>query len=453
MIKICFIGASTGWFPGLVTDLMCVFKEPLEIRLVDINPKQMDFCVDYAIAANKHYGRQDTFLKFTDRREALEGVDAVLITISTGGLDAMETDIAIPEKYGIYSTTGDTTGPSAWSRAIRNMPVFLDFARDFNEVCPHALIVNYTNPMAALTGTLAAACSNPVVGLCHSYFETKDAMQRMLGLKNQDQLSVSIAGMNHFTWIVDFKIGKNDGYKFLRERIGKGSIRDLLPKNSSDEIGNTSGHQLCAVLYETFGYLPYPGDRHTAEFLSFVINGRNDHPLRHTTTFENELFDTFYYCNVRRTPIKQRRKGFKDRLQRISDLVSDRIPMLTKSREKSAEMIYAFIHNKPFIECVNVPNIGQIPGLPLGACVETLGCIDAMGVRPIVVDKIPEHLLEIMRPQACCQKWITQSAVTGDKNLLLQALYRDPQCAHLNPQEIRLMAAELFEANKQWLKQ
>ena len=115
-------------------------------------------------------------------------------------------------------------------------------------------------------------------------------------------------------------------------------------------------------------------------------------------------------------------------------------------------MIWCFgIHNHPFVEVVNVLNAGQVHGLPLESCVETLGRIDGLGARPLLVKDVPEHLLEVMRPQAACQKWTTEGVIERDKDKLLQGLYRDPQCAHLNLHETRKMVEELFEANKKWI--
>ncbi len=124
--------------------------------------------------------------------------------------------------------------------------------------------------------------------------------------------------------------------------------------------------------------------------------------------------------------------------------------MPKRSRETCADMINSYIFNKPFVDAVNTINVGQVNELPIGSCIETLACIDGNGVQPLLVPNIPEHLLEIMRPQAICQKWTTDGVLKRDRNLLMQALYRDPQCAHLKPEEISSMASELFKANSRW---
>ena len=442
MTTIAIIGASTGWTPKLVTDLIAAFDAPLEIRLVDINPANADLCVEWGKAANKHWNRQDKYIPYSDRRRALEGVDAVIITISTGGLDAMEHDLAIPEKYGIYATVGDTTGPGGWSRAIRNIPVFRRFAEDFAEICPRAFIVNYTNPMAALTATLQHVCPNPVVGLCHAFFSMKDVIQEIFGLEDWSKIAISIAGMNHFIWVVDFAIGGQDGYALLRERVGNGSLADVVPEGSKDEIGIFSRHKFCVELYDAFGFLPYPHDRHTSEFVSRVLCG--------TREILSENF--IRYCNVQRSFVSERREGMVIRDNKIREWINGDVEMPKPSRETGAKMIHAYLHNEPMVDAANCVNEGHVPGLPLGACVETLAVIDGLGVRPLLVENVPEHLSEVMRPQAMCQKWITEGALADDRRLLLQALYNDPQCCHLKYHQIREMAEELFDANREFLQ-
>ncbi|WP_127585396.1 family 4 glycosyl hydrolase [Paenibacillus koleovorans] len=458
MYNICIIGASFNWTRTIVYDMMAVFPERLHFRLVDLNPEAAEVCRQWGELATKWCGRQDTFSAFTERRQALPGADAVFIAIATGGFDAMTNDLLIPEKYGIYGTVGDTAGPGGWSRAIRNIPVFAEMARDFDELCPEAFIVNYTNPMSALTATLDRLCGNPVVGLCHSYIQTKNVLQHIFGLEDWSELSVSIAGMNHFSWVTDFKIGRRDGYAALRERIGGGSLLDLMRMEEPDANGFVSGHRLCAALYDTYGYIPYVGDRHTVEFLSYTLSNE---PKRYTFSGPDGVQDDVLdHYGIKRTSLEARQRraaGFKGRIQKeIAEFAAalavdePEAGQPIKSEEPSAELVRAYLTNSPMTEVVNMLNVGQIPGLPLGACVETFGMIDGLGIRPVMVDNVPESLLEIMRPQAINQKWVTEGVLTRNKGLLLQALYNDPQCKGLTPDRIRAMAEELLEANKRW---
>lgn len=456
MPVISVIGASTLWFPVIATDLLSVFKEPVEFRLLDIDLKNLDRCARWGEAASRYHKRQDKYLQFTERRECLRGSDAVLICVSTGGLEAMSMDIAIPEKYGIFSTVGDTAGPSGFSRAIRNIPVFADFARDCELTCPNAFIANYSNPMSALTAALQLNCSNPVVGLCHAYFETKDRIKSIFGLSDWSQISLQIAGVNHFHWVTEFRVGKEDGYKLLRKKIGSGSIRDLRPYADMPEIdycGRRSiyfGTEIFAELYDAYGYLPYCGDRHTAEFLSYTISQYPE--LCKYDNLQGEFYDGFKDLDLVRTSIAFREKQIAVRAASCEEMISGVRPMPGRSRETAAEMIYAYICNSPFTDAVNVRNSGQIPGLPAGACVETLGMIDALGVHPCTVPGIPESLLELMRIPALCQQWLLDGVLRHDRSMMLQAFYHDPQCAGMKPGQIRAMFDEIIDANQAYFK-
>ncbi len=457
MPKITILGSSTMWTPGLASDLMEVFPEPIEFRLVDIDPKAFKLCMEWGEASNRLRKRHDTFKGFTDRRKALPGSDAIIITITTGGVDADEKDIKIAEKYRIYPTVGDSTGPSGWSRALRNVPVFVGFGRDIQELCPNALVANYTNPMAHLTLALCLSCDNPVVGLCHSYHQTKRFIKQIFKLDNWDSISLSIAGVNHCHWVVDFNIGREKGYPKLKKLIGRGSLGNLIKGYGEflkDEVGKVSvygGHQFTVALYDTYGHLPYIGDRHTAEFFPFAISGDVERYLKDNN--KGMSYDVFRYCDIIRTSIDYRRIDLANRESGIRSMISGEQPMPKRSVEGEtvAEMIKAYIDNIPFTDGINTINRGQVPGLPNECCIETMGTIDGLGVHPFIVDKMPEPLLETMRPPALAHMWATKGIISRDRDQLLHALHRDPLCSHLKPHEVKSMADELFKSNAKYL--
>lgn len=454
MKSICVIGASYLWTQTLVGDLLaCFHDEALDIRLLDLNSEPARICKEWGEAFSRACGREnDRYQVHTDRQQALSGADAVLITISTGGLKAMTNDLKIPEQYGIYATVGDSTGAGGWSRSIRNIPVFAQFAEDIRQCCPQAFVANYTNPMSTLTATLALLTDNPVSGFCHAYFEIKDVIQKLFELEDWKRISVEIAGMNHFTWVTDFKIDNQSGYPLLREKIGSGSLRDVAPRGSSDEIGIYSAHNLFVELYDTYGYLPYPADRHTSEFVSYALTGN---PLICKQTDKDGItLDMIDYCHIVRTPIEVRVKNAAEGKQQMLDKIAalNGVTGMTpkKTRETGADMIWAYLNNKTIMDSVNTLNVGQIDGLPRGAVVETMGVVDGFGVRPVMVKSVPEPMLEVMRPQAINTKWLVEGMMDGDKQKVMHALYNDPQCAHLKLHEIKAMADELIEANREY---
>ncbi|MHB8963421.1 MAG: family 4 glycosyl hydrolase [Saccharofermentanales bacterium] len=446
MAVIVFIGASFNWVPTLMRDLISVFTESIEIRFVDIDPSAAEKCRLWGEAANRVYGRQDKYAGTTDRKKALAGADAVLITISTGGFDAMSSDLLIPEKYGILSTVGDTCGPAGWSRAIRNIPVFREFAEDFEKIAPHAFIVNYSNPMAALTSVLQQSCTNPVIGLCHAYFETKDIIQGIFGLPDWSSIHLEIAGVNHFTWVSDFTVGQQDGYPLLRELVGERSLQDVLPDVTADELGFISGHRLCAALYDHYGCMPYPADRHTCEFLSFVVPGN---PETTASAGAGMSVETITSYGIKRTAIGHRIEYRRKSIDKFDSIFAmEKQESIQRSRETGADMIRAYLGGSEVTDAVNAINRGQIPQLPAGACVETLGTVGRSGVHPLPAKALPGPVAELIRPAALSQLWLVEGMMGNDRRQVFDALRNDPQCRGLRPDVVDAMGNELVEAMK-----
>ena len=197
-----------------------------------------------------------------DSDAALRDADFILVTISTGGLDAMAHDLAIPEEYGIYHTVGDTVGPGGWARTMRNVPVFADLARRAERLAPKSIILNYTNPMAQLTKTLSLRTSRPVVGLCHGPFETLHVIQMLFGLEGEKDIDIIYGGVNHFFFVTKLTIGGRDGYEMLSQKLAGRRLVDLVPEEYRDQVR----WQVASELYELTGMLTYLADRHITEF-------------------------------------------------------------------------------------------------------------------------------------------------------------------------------------------
>jgi alpha-galactosidase/6-phospho-beta-glucosidase family protein len=218
-----------------------------------------------------------------------------------------------------------------------------------------------------------------------------------------------------------------------------------MPRESADEVGFVSGSMLCAELYDAYGRLSYPADRHVAEFLPGVLF----RPRTGQTVFNGHAYEEILPWHVRRTEIRHREAFAAQALCALGEMSGrpsgEGIPK--KSRETGADMIAAFLGNRPVRDAVNTLNTGQISGLPPGSCVETIGVVDGYGVRPLQTDPIPEPILEIMRPQAVNTLWIVEAMLQEDGSLLRHALLNDPQCRALRPAEVWRMADELIAAN------
>ena len=188
MPKITFMGAgSTVFAKNVLGD--CMMTPALEestIALYDIDQLRLDESAAMLEAINRNNGSKahiEKYLGVQSRKEALRGADYVVTAIQVGGYDPCTiTDFEIPKKYGLEQTIADTLGVGGVFRALRTIPVMLDFAHDIEEVCPDAWLLNYTNPMAMLTGAMLRLTNVRTVGLCHSVQVCAPTLLNELGI-------------------------------------------------------------------------------------------------------------------------------------------------------------------------------------------------------------------------------------------------------------------------------
>ena len=430
-------GGSYSWSCTLLSDLMQTPElDRSELVLLDPNLRAAREIAAAGTAMMKALGRRFQFTVTDSEPVAFRDADFVVITISTGGLDMMEHDLAIPERYGIYQTVGDTVGPGGWSRSLRNVPVFAHLGRQIVRFAPRAVILNYTNPMTVLTDTLIRVTGQRTVGLCHGVFANYAAFQRLFDVEEKD-LCVTYGGINHFFWILDFTVRGQPGYPLLEKRLRGRPLDQALAEGSTDPVGYYSRGVLCGELYRQYGYLPYIGDRHTSEFLPGLLTNRS-------------LMKRF---QLERTTVRQRRALVRRARQRALAIARGKLPPPARTRETAVDIMLAVSRRKPFLDVVNLPNAGQIENLPRGAVVETLGLIDSLGFRPVGVGPMPLPLQRLLEPHCHVQRLTLEAALAGDRELALQALMMDPLCSHLPPDRVREMGSQLMAATKRYLPQ
>lgn len=443
-VKIAFVGGgSQSWAPRLIRDI--VFQQELkqaelEIALLDPNvgrARAIKRLFD-VLLAKWRIGRVQVYAT-QDAKRALRGADFVLITISTGGLEAMRHDLEIPERYGIYHTVGDTVGPGGWARALRSIPVFQAYAQQIKELAPNAYVLNYTNPMGALTKVLSDKLGHSrVVGLCHGMFETYEMLKDVLGVADERELKLNFGGLNHFFWVLDVTVGGRDGYELLRRKLRGRTLVELFDRMTADQHGWSSRGRLASELFEQYGYLSYTADRHICEFFGCYITSK-------------AMMERF---NLVRTSVGERAASYSRAANWIEELTAGRGRMETKpSRETAADIMAAITFDRGFADVVNMANVGQIPNLPHGAVVETMGYVDAGGARPLTVGPLPEQLRALCAPHAEVQLRTVKAGLSGDLEGALMALVADPVCATLTASDVKKMGRELLEANKQYLPQ
>lgn len=437
-MKITFVGGgSYAWTPRIVTDML---QTPglakAQYVLFDINKKASDLTKAALERYTERLGISADIISTDNQTHALQGADYVVITISTGGLAAMSHDLAIAEKFGIYHTVGDTCGPGGWSRTIRNFDVFANLGRACNKLCPNAVILNYTNPMIMLTDILSRVCHAPVIGLCHALFENLAFFKQFYKLQSEDDIAVKYAGINHFCWITEAKTGTVDVMRDLTRRLKTTSFTDLRRSKWMDAEGFSSSREVATELFRQTGAMPFLGDRHTCEWFSRYITNRA--AMKKYKIVRTTIADRI-----------QRRKRHENSLKKI---VNDGwTAPIKRSRETAADIINAHSQGRAFIDVGNVPNIGQVSNLPLGAIVETAVRIDRNGFSPIAFGALPEPVHAIIEPWCRVLTMVVDALFKKDLRMAKQALRLDPICAGLNDRQVDEMGNQLLRAHRKYI--
>jgi alpha-galactosidase len=443
-VKIAFIGGgSQTWGPLLIRDIIFnkgLQRADLDIVLLDTHrPRVRAIRRLFQVQLDRWKVNRVRISATQDEKRALRGADFVLIAISTGGLDAMQHDLAVPERYGIYHTVGDSVGPAGWARALRNIPIFQSYAQQIKQLAPGAYVLNYTNPMGALTKVLSDELGpTRVVGLCHGVFESLEMLQDLFGLEDESALAVNFGGLNHFFWILGFTVNGKDGYQLLRRKLRGRTLIQLLDRMSTDAHGWSSRGRLASELFQHYGYLTYIADRHTCEFFACYITSA-------------EMMARF---KLGRTSVEDRSSRYARAAQTIQDWMEGRRKLdVTPSRETAADIMAAIAFDHGFTDVVNMVNFGQIANLPLGAVVETMGYVDAGGARPLTVGPVPEQIRALCAPHAEVQLRTVNAGLSGNLDEALMGLLADPVCACLPASDVKRMGIELLESNRDLLPQ
>src|SRR3954462_10234566 len=257
--KITFIGGgSYQWTPTLLLDIaQTPVLADAEIALCDIDPAPLPRMLELVDHVNQLAGTSLTATATTDQREALPGSDYVVVCISTGALQTMAVDLSVPERYGIKQSVGDTVGPGGINRALRNIPVLVGIARDMEELCPDAWLLNLTNPMTAFCRAVTRATSVKTVGLCHEVTNCRFQVSQLLDRDFRD-FDLDVTGVNHLPLVTRLQIGDDDGFALianLPEKVDDPGKQLLIDTN-----------RVKFELLRRFGVLPAAGDRHLVEF-------------------------------------------------------------------------------------------------------------------------------------------------------------------------------------------
>ena len=449
-LKIAYIGGgSRGWAWGLMSDLAAAEDLSGSVDLYDID---FEAAKANEVIGNKFNELPDAVGKWTYTAkktigEALTGADFVIISILPGTFDEMESDVHHPEKYGIYQPVGDSTGPGGIIRALRTIPMFREIARAVRDYCPKAYVINYTNPMTLAVAALYKEFPEiRAFGCCHEVFGTKGLVARMLkehrGLTvKRDELVSNVIGVNHFTWLTDLTLRGEDLFPFYAEAIEKQEAKlneELaLVDNNWVKIAGSTHDRVKYDLFKRYGVMAAAGDRHLAEFCegSWYLESP-------------EMVQKWGYSL---TTVKWRKEDLEKRLARSARLQSgEEAVKISNTGEEGVKQMRALLGLCDLVTNVNLPNVGQIPNLPMGAVVETNATFTMGGVRPVMAGPVPPQILNLIARISAEQQMVLEGAFEHDLDKVFAAFCNDP-LVRLPLPEARKMFDEMIENTKEYL--
>ncbi len=443
--KIVMIGAGSAIFGlGALARLM---QSPRlrgsELALVDIDAAGLQTMTWLAEKMNAAWDAGMTISASTERTEALPGADFVIVSIQVGPRETVwEMDWKIPLRHGVRQPYAENGGPGAFSHTARNLPVMLDIARDMERLCPNAWYLNLTNPLIRLTYAVHRYTNVKVLGLCHQllwgyamamavladrwdvpvpeHFHVHTDAENMpsfipVALAGLEHLEIKAAGINHFSWVYDIrdKHTGEDLYPLLRERWLNGYRRDFEP--------------LSREIFQIFGMMPTAGDSHMCEYLSYV----HDPVTRPWEKYDLKLQS--WEGNRRRRAERWELAHAIVNGQRSVDDLKD-LRRFSILEEPVPEMIEALTFNDNYYSHqLNIPNTnGLIPNLPTDAIVEVPGILSGAGIQGLGFPPLPEGIAELCRRELVRSKVVVEAAVSGDRDLALQALLLDPMITDID---------------------
>lgn len=435
-MKITFMGAgSTVFARNVIGDCMCV--ESLRdsvFALYDIDPARIEESRVILEAMRKEkggYGRIECYVGVENRKAALKDAAFVVNAIQVGGYDPCTIiDFEIPKKYGLQQTIADTLGIGGIMRALRTIPVMEDFARDMEEVCPDALLLNYTNPMAMLTGYMLQHTPIKTVGLCHSVQVCSEWLLRNLGMDDKvEGRKERIAGINHMAWVLEIK-DKNgvDLYPEIKSKVDA-------------YIDNPENKDKVRMDYiRNFGYYCTESSEHNAEYNPFYIKSK--YP---------ELIEKF---NI---PLDEYPRRCVNQIkawkEEYAEILEKGVKEHTRSLEYASHIMQHIVEDTPYQIGGNVLNTGHlISNFPEEACVEVPCLVNGNGINPCRVGALPLQCAAMNMSNISVQLLTIEAAKTRKKETVYQAAMMDPHTAsELNIDTIKKMVDDLIEAHGDYL--
>lgn len=435
-MKITFMGAgSTVFARNVIGDCMCseVLRDSV-FALYDIDGRRLEesrTILESMRAAKGSYGRIECYLGAENRKAALKGADFVVNAIQVGLYDPCTIiDFEVPKKYGLRQTIGDTLGIGGIMRALRTIPVMADFATDMEEVCPGALFLNYTNPMAMLSGYMQRYTGINTVGLCHSVQVCSENLLKSLGMEDKlEGRKELIAGINHMAWLLD-----------IRDKNGADLYPEIKRRAAEKNAGEKHGDMVRFEYIKNFGYYCTESSEHNAEYNMFYIKSRYPELIERY----NIPLDEYP-----RRCVEQIEKWEKE----YNELRESGVKEHERSKEYASRIMEAVVTDTPYQIGGNVLNKGRmITNLPEEACVEVPCLVNGRGILPCYVGALPVQCAAMNMTNINVQLLTIEAARTLKREHIYQAAMLDPHTgSELDIDTIKKMVDDLIEAHGDYL--
>jgi alpha-galactosidase len=430
MAKIAHVGAgSAGFGKNFLADILT--RPALRgstLALMDINRDNLDTMATLARRMAKQLGAPLSVEPTMDLDAALDGADYVVITIVSHGFAPRHLERDIPLKYGVYHTSGCTSGPAGIFRGLRYIPVILDIAKRLERLSPRAWMLDYSNPSSIVPWAITKASRTGYLGLCHSVQGTAQEMADLVGAPIAECRHWA-AGINHQSWMLRFEWKGKDAYPLVREkRRDAAAYRKNIVKFE---------------LLETFGYWVTESSPHNAEYAPWfrknagsIARYTPDHPI-----------DRDWIANHEASSLAAR--------ETLRAEVASDAPLAVKpSPEYCIRIIEAMETNTPAVVYANVPNTGLVTNLVPGSCVEVPSVVDGLGVHPCHVGDLPPQCAALNRMRQAQDELAVKAALEGDRDAVVQAVALDPMTSsQCTLDEVRAMVDEMLKAESAWLPQ
>lgn len=425
MIKVAMIGAGSVVFSKNLTGDILSYPEFKEATFayMDVDPERLEVGANLCRKVAHTLGAHPTIQATLDRREALRDADFVINMVQIGGFDSTLVDFEIPRKYGLNFTIADTTGPGGFFRALRTFPLITALCRDMEEVCPNAVLLNYSNPMSMNMQTIYRTSGVRAVGLCHSVQGTLNRIMRDIHV-NPAEVAFICAGINHMAFYLKLQHQGEDLYP------------RLFAAAKDPEIFKTN--KVRYELMRRLGYFVTESSEHNAEYCPYFI----PHGPEVIQQFDVPIDEYLRRCD-----------GIVDEFERMKTFSQSDAPMeVHRSHEYGSTIIHSMVTGQPSVVYGNMPNRGAISNLPPDAIVEVPTLVDRNGFQLTTVGELPPQLVGYMQPHIIQHELFIRAALEGRRDHVYQAAMFDPlTAATLTLDQIVEMCDELIAAHGELL--